>query len=50
MSHLFEQYYDPISTFDWTKEYLLANMRVCLMCAKKLAKNNQDYDARGNLL
>ncbi|MDR0739764.1 MAG: iron-containing alcohol dehydrogenase [Mycoplasmataceae bacterium] len=49
-SHLLEQFYDPIMTFDWTKEYILANMRECYKSALKFVKNNNDYDAHSNLL
>ncbi|MDR0985666.1 MAG: iron-containing alcohol dehydrogenase [Mycoplasmataceae bacterium] len=49
-SHLCESYFDVNQTFEWTKQYILANMRVLVDCAKILKKNNQDYDARANLL
>lgn len=49
-SHLLEQYYDRGDHFAWTKQYILANMRVCVDCARKLAKNPQDLIARTNLL
>lgn len=49
-SHLTEGLYDVNRMFNWTREYIYANMRVCLNCAQKLIKNNHDHDARANLL
>jgi alcohol dehydrogenase YqhD (iron-dependent ADH family) len=45
-----EQYYDPNKQFEWTKQYIIANMLVTIDCAKKLMKKLDDYDARANLL
>jgi hypothetical protein len=46
-----EQYYDAtLPMFEWTRQYLLANMRVVYECAKRLVKDNQDYEARAVLL
>ena len=49
-SHLLEQYYDMEYDFAWTKEYIIANMKVLLKFAKTAMKYPLDYRARANIL
>lgn len=49
-SHLLEQFYDIHENFDWTKQYLIANMKIILRYYKKVLKYPNDYDARANIL
>ena len=49
-SHLIEQYYDMEYDFEWTKQYLIANMKVLLKYAKTVMKYPRDYRARANIL
>lgn len=46
-SHLLEQYFGK-STFEWTKEYIFANIRVLINYAKMVILRPTHYDARAN--
>lgn len=48
-SHLLEQYFGQ-NTFDWTKEYIFANLRILLQHAKNAVDNPNDYNSRANIL
>ena len=49
-SHLLEEYYDMKYDFDWTKQYLIANMKIVLKYAKTALMYPNDSRARANLL
>lgn len=48
-SHLLEQYFGK-STFEWTKEYIFANLRILINYAKTVILRPNHYDARSNIL
>ena len=50
MSHLLEQYYDVDKHFEWTKQYIIANMKVLLKYAPIAMRQPNDYEARSNIL
>ena len=50
MSHLLEQYYDLNKHFEWTKQYIIANMKVLLKFAPIALRQPNDYEARSNIL
>ena len=49
-SHLLEQYYDLDNEFEWTRQYLFANMKVVLKYAKTAMMHPKYYEARSNIL
>lgn len=48
-SHLLEQFYDS-NSFEWTKQYIFANLRTLLKYALIAVKAPKNYDARANVL
>ncbi|MCF0218014.1 MAG: iron-containing alcohol dehydrogenase [Malacoplasma sp.] len=48
-SHLMEQYFG-YKTFDWTKNYLFANMKTLVKWAKIAVDEPNNYEARANVL
>lgn len=47
-SHLLEQYFGK-STFDWTKEFIFANLRVLINYAKMVILRPLHFEARANI-
>lgn len=47
-SHLLEQYFGK-STFDWTREYIFANLRVLINYAKMVILRPLHFEARANV-
>ena len=47
-SHLLEQYFGK-STFDWTKEFIFANLRVLINYAKTVILRPLHFEARANI-
>lgn len=50
MSHLLEQYYDTKNHFEWTKQYIIANIKTLLRFAPIVMKQPKNYEARANIL
>ena len=50
MSHLLEQYYDTKNHFEWTKQYIIANIKTLLKFAPIVIKQPKNYEARANIL
>ena len=49
-SHLLEQYYDVNKHFEWTKQFIIANIKTLLKFVPVALKKPNDYEARANLL
>lgn len=49
-SHLLEQYYDIKTHFAWTKQFIIANIKILLKFVPIILKNPTDYEARANIL
>ncbi len=49
-SHLLEQYYDVNKHFEWTKQFIVANIKTLLKFIPIALKNPNDYQARANIL
>ena len=49
-SHLLEQYYDVNTHFEWTKQFIVANIKTLLKFVPIALKNPNDYQARANIL
>lgn len=49
-SHLLEQYYDEGGVFEWSKQYIFANLKTLLNQAEILFKDHDNYEARANIL
>ena len=50
MSHLLEQYYDIKNHFEWTKQYIIANIKTLLKFVPIVLKQPNNYEARANIL
>ncbi|WP_027119643.1 iron-containing alcohol dehydrogenase [[Mycoplasma] testudinis] len=48
-SHLLEQFFGG-KTFEWTKQYIFANLRTLIKYAPIVVKNPRNYEARANVL
>jgi alcohol dehydrogenase YqhD (iron-dependent ADH family) len=47
---LYEDFFEIKQDFDWTTEYLLANMKIIYKHAAIIMKNPNNYDSRANIL